>query len=76
MASSPLNRLETSMQAFTTFAVDFAGLFVTVQGRCKQREKWYLCVWHHEQSLRLPLAGFWLLPSTEWSTGEFYKQRN
>jgi len=37
MASLPLNKLATSLQAFITFAVDFAGPFVTVQGRSKQR---------------------------------------
>jgi len=44
MAPLPLNRLKTSLQAFTRAAVDFAGLFVTVQGRGKRREKQYLCL--------------------------------
>ena len=43
MAPLPLPRLEMSTRAFTTTAVDFAGPFVTVQGRGKRREKRYLC---------------------------------
>jgi len=35
MAPLPLNRLKTSLQAFTRFAVDFAGPFVKIQGRGK-----------------------------------------
>ena len=44
MAPLPLARLETSMRAFTKTAVDFAGPFVTVQGRGKRRQKRYLCL--------------------------------
>ena len=44
MAPLPLPRLEMSMRAFTKTAVDFAGPFVTVQGRGKRREKRYLCL--------------------------------
>ena len=44
MAPLPLNRLKTSLRAFTRSAVDFAGPFVTVQGRGKRREKRYLCL--------------------------------
>ena len=63
MAPLPLNRLQTSLQAFAKSAVDFAGPFVTVQGRGKRREN-DICafshVWHQEQSIwRLPLG--WML---------------
>jgi len=44
MAPLPLNRLKTSLKAFTRSAVDFAGPFITIQGRGKQREKRYLCL--------------------------------
>ena len=44
MAPLPLNRLQTSLRAFTKSAVDFAGPFVTVQGRGKRREKRYFCL--------------------------------
>ena len=39
----PLNRLTTSLRAFTKVAVDFGGPFMTVQGRGKLRQK-YLCL--------------------------------
>lgn len=44
MAPLPLNRLKSSLRAFTRTAVDFGGPFVTVQGRGKQRQKRYLCL--------------------------------
>ena len=44
MALLPLNRLETSLKAFTKVAVDFGGPFSTVQGRGRRREKRYLCL--------------------------------
>ena len=44
MAPLPLPRLEMSMRAFTKTAVEFAGPFVTMQGRGKRREKRYLCL--------------------------------
>ena len=44
MAPLPLNRLKTSLKAFTRSAVDFAGPFITIQGRGKRREKRYLCL--------------------------------
>ena len=44
MAPLPTARLETSLRAFAKSAVDFAGPFVTVQGRGKRREKRYLCL--------------------------------
>ncbi|MCG8047968.1 MAG: hypothetical protein N0E48_20505 [Candidatus Thiodiazotropha endolucinida] len=44
MAPLPLSRLKTSLRAFTETAVDFAGPFVTIQGRGKRREKRYLCL--------------------------------
>ena len=44
MAPLPLPRLEMSMRAFTKTAVEFAGPFVTMQGREKRREKRYLCL--------------------------------
>jgi len=34
----PLNRLKTSLRAFTRAPVNFTGSFVTVQGRGKRRE--------------------------------------
>lgn len=44
MAPVPPLRLGRSMQAFSETAVDFAGPFLTKQGRGKTREKRYLCV--------------------------------
>ena len=44
MAPLPTSRLKTSLRAFTRCAVDFAGPFITVQGRGKRREKRYLCL--------------------------------
>ena len=44
MAPLPLNRLTTSLRAFTKVAVDFGGLFLTIQGRGKPRQKRYLCL--------------------------------
>ena len=43
MAPLPTSRLNTSLQAFTRCAVDFAGPFITIQGEGKRREKRYLC---------------------------------
>ena len=42
MAPLPASRLKSSLRAFTRCAVDFAGPFITVQGRGKRREKRYL----------------------------------
>lgn len=44
MAPLPLNRLKSSLRSFTRTAVDFGGLFITVQGRGRQRQKHYLCL--------------------------------
>ena len=44
MAPLPTSRLKMSLRAFARSAVDFAGPFITVQGRGKRREKRYLCL--------------------------------
>lgn len=44
MAPLPNIRLNVPLRAFGHTAVDFAGPFVTVQGRGKRREKRYLCL--------------------------------
>ena len=44
MAPLPISRLTTTLRAFTKTAVDFGGLFITVQGRGKRRLKRYLCL--------------------------------
>ena len=44
MAPLPLNRLKLSLRDFTRTAVDFGGPFVTIQGRGRQRQKCYLCL--------------------------------
>ena len=44
MAPLPLNRLTTSLRAFTKVAVDFGGPFMTIQGRGKPRQKRCLCL--------------------------------
>ena len=44
MAPLPLARLKSSLRAFTRTAVDYAGPFITVQGRGKRRQKRYLCL--------------------------------
>ncbi|XP_041362102.1 uncharacterized protein LOC121378069 [Gigantopelta aegis] len=41
---APLPNIRFSLRAFSHCAVDFAGPFITVQGRGKRREKWYLCL--------------------------------
>ena len=44
IAPLPLNGLKLSLRAFTRTAVDFGGPFVTIQGRGRQRQKCYLCL--------------------------------
>ena len=44
MAPLPLSRLKASLRAFTRTAVDFAGPFITIQGRDRRRQKRYLCL--------------------------------
>jgi len=66
MAPLPLNRLKTSLRAFTRCTVDFAGPFVAVQGRGKRREKRSLCLFtclasravHLEMAFRLDVDSF------------------
>ncbi|XP_071095649.1 uncharacterized protein [Haliotis cracherodii] len=44
MAPLPKMRLRKSFRAFSQAAVDYAGPFITVQGRGKSRQKRYLCL--------------------------------
>ena len=44
IAPLPTLRLQPFLRAFVRSAVDFAGPFITVQGRGKRREKRYLCL--------------------------------
>ncbi|XP_067653340.1 uncharacterized protein [Haliotis asinina] len=44
MAPLPAVRVKYSLRAFDQSAVDYAGPFVTVQGRSKKRQKRYLCL--------------------------------
>ena len=44
MAPLPFARLQMSIKVFTRTSADFDGLFTTIQGRGKQREKRYLCL--------------------------------
>ena len=44
MAPLPINRLKPSLRAFVRTTVDFAGPFITRQGRGKSRCKRYLCL--------------------------------
>ena len=44
MAPLPKIRLKLPLRAFARTAVDFAGPFVTIQGRGKKRAKRYLCL--------------------------------
>ena len=44
MAPLPEIRLKAPLKAFARTAVDYAGPFITVQGRGKRREKRYLCL--------------------------------
>ncbi|XP_067649100.1 uncharacterized protein [Haliotis asinina] len=44
MGSLPKSRVVSSMRAFVQTGVDFAGPFLTVQGRGKSRHKRYLCL--------------------------------
>ena len=66
MAPLPTSRLKPSLRAFVRSAVDFAGPFITVQGRGKRREKRYLCLFtclatravHLEMAYRLDTDSF------------------
>ena len=66
MAPLPTSRLKPSLPAFARFAVDFAGPFITVQGRGKRREKRHLFLFtcldsraaHLEMAYRLDTDSF------------------
>ena len=53
-----IERLKPSLQAFARSADDFAGLFITVQGPGKRREKGYLCLftWLASRAVHLEMA--------------------
>ena len=44
MAPIPTSRLQPSLRAFDRASVDYAGPFITIQGRSKRRAKRYLCL--------------------------------
>lgn len=44
MAPLPKCRFQQPMKAFSRVAVDFAGPYLTIQGRAKKRQKRYLCL--------------------------------
>ena len=44
MAPLPDSRVQIPLRAFARIAVDFAGPFITIQGRGKKRQKRYLCL--------------------------------
>eukprot|EP00117_Sycon_ciliatum_P019093 scpid35165/ scgid17425/ len=44
MAPLPKSRLEPPLRAFAKTAVDFAGPYITIQGRGRARQKRYLCL--------------------------------
>ena len=44
MAPLPDSRVQIPLRAFARMAVDFAGPFITIQGRGKKRQKRYLCL--------------------------------
>ena len=46
MAPLPKIRLKTPLRAFSKTAVDYAGPFITIQGRGKARQKRYLCLFN------------------------------
>ena len=66
MAPLPTIRLEVTMKPFTNCAVDYAGPYLTVQGRGKTRAKRYLCLFlclqthccHVEMAWSLDTDGF------------------
>ena len=66
MAPLPTIRLEATMKPFTNCAVDFAGPYLTVQGRGKVRTKRYMCLFlclqthccHVEMAWSLDTDGF------------------
>jgi len=66
MAPLPTMRLEATMKPFTNCAVDFAGPYLTVQGRGKVRVKRYMCLFlclqthccHVEMAWSLDTDGF------------------
>ena len=50
MAPLPAIRTKLSLRAFATTSLDFAGPFITIQGRGKKRAKRYLCLFTCLQS--------------------------
>ena len=44
MAPLPKIRLKFPLRAFARVAVDYTGLFITIQGRGQRRAKCYLCL--------------------------------
>ena len=44
MAPLPDSRVQITLRTFARIAVDFAGPFITIQGRGKKRQKRYLCL--------------------------------
>jgi hypothetical protein len=66
MGPLPSIRTKQPLHAFSRTAVDFGGPFITVQGRGKQREKRYLCLYtcvmsravHLEVAFRLDTHSF------------------
>ena len=66
MAPLPDIRLEMSLRPFTNAAVDYAGPFITIQGRSIRRAKWYLCLFtclntraiHLEMSFKMDTDSF------------------
>ena len=66
MAPLPEERTRASMRAFVNTGVDYAGPFITIQGRGKSRQKRYLCLFtclstravHLEMAYGLDTNGF------------------
>ena len=66
MAPLPDIRLEMSLRPFTNAAVDYAGPFITIQGRSIRRAKRYLCLFtclntraiHLEMSFKMDTDSF------------------
>ncbi|XP_046581476.1 uncharacterized protein LOC124288928 [Haliotis rubra] len=67
MAPLPKMRLQKSLRAFSQTGVDYAGPFITVQGRGKARQKRYLCLFtcltsravHLEMAYSLDTSAFY-----------------
>ena len=66
MAPLPKSRVQNSLRPFTNTSVDYAGPFITKQGRRGSQEKRYLCVFVCQETRAVHLEMSWSLSSTSF----------